>query len=399
MSRLFYSLEEAAAKLKKSPAELLQMAQAGQLQEFRDKDQIKFKAADIDQLAQTDDDGLDLELGDLGGGSSGGFDLPLSGSGAGGPALAGDGLDLDLDLGAPSAAPARPAAPADDDLLGGLGLADSGAAMSAPAAPAAGGDDDLLGGLGLADSGAGVASLGLADSGAGRNAPPPPMSSGDDDLLGGLGLADSGSAPKMGLADSNPGRAASGARPSVGLADSGASPSMGMADSGAAPSPGIAADGGLSDSGLNLETVGSGSGLLDMTRDAADESSAGLQLFEEVSADESAPNAASGLFADVGAGAEGEADAPAAAIGAFGVGAAVVPEEVSGAWSGASVGLMLGAAASLSICLVIAIGTSLGGTPTLTGMIKGDMMMWVGGLAGAVVVFGVAGFFIGKATE
>ena len=412
MSRLFYSLEEAAAKLKKSPAELLQMAQAGQLQEFRDKDQIKFKAADIDQLAQTDDDGLDLELGDLGGGSSGGFELSLSGSDAGGPALAGDGLDLDLDLGAPTnpparaGAPSRAAAPADDDLLGGLGLADSGAGMSAPSAPAAAGDDDLLGGLGLADSGAGAPSLGLADSGAGRNAPPP-MTGGDDDLLGGLGLADSGAAPapSMGLADSNPGRsasgagrAASGARPSVGLADSGASPSMGLADSGA-PSPGIAADGGLSDSGLNLETVGSGSGLLDMTRDAADESSAGLQLFEEVSADESAPNAASGLFADVGAGAEGEADAPAAAIGAFGVGAAVVPEEVSGAWSGATAGLMLGAAACLAICLVIAIGTSLGGTPMLTTMIKGDMMMWVGGLAGAVVVFGVAGFFIGKATE
>jgi len=363
MSRLFYSLEEAAAKLKKSPAELLQMAATGQLQEFRDKDQIKFKAADIDQLAQTDDDGLDLELGDLGGGSSGGFDLPLSGSDAGGPALAGDGLDLDLDLGAPSAAPPRAAAPAvDDDLLGGLGLADSGAAKSAPATPAAGSDDDLLGGLGLADSGAAAA-------------------------------------PKMGLADSNAGRAASGARPSVGLADSGASPSMGLADSGAAPSSGIASDGGLSDSGLNLETVGSGSGLLDMTRDDADESSVGLQLFEEVSTDESAPNAASGLFADVGAGAEGEADAPAAAIGAFGVGAAVVPEEVSGAWSGATVGLMLGAAASLAICLVIAIGTSLGGTPSLTGMIKGDMMIWVGGLAGAVVVFGVAGFFIGKATE
>jgi hypothetical protein len=77
----------------------------------------------------------------------------------------------------------------------------------------------------------------------------------------------------------------------------------------------------------------------------------------------------------------------------------VVPEEVSGAWSGATAGLMLGAAACLAICLVIAIGTSLGGTPMLTTMIKGDMMMWVGGLAGAVVVFGVAGFFIGKATE
>ncbi|MBM4110124.1 MAG: helix-turn-helix domain-containing protein [Phycisphaerae bacterium] len=371
MSRLFYSLEEAAAKLKRSPAELLQMAQAGQLQEFRDKDQIKFKAADIDQLAQTDDDGLDLELGDLGGSSSGGFDLPLSGSRAGGPALAGDGLDLDLDLGAPSAAPPPPSEPADDDLLGGLHLADSGA---------------------------GTPAFGLADSGAGRNVPPP-TPSGDDDLLGELGLGDSGAShiPSVGLADSNPGRAASGARPTVGLADSGAS--GGMADSGGAPSPGVAADGGLSDSGLNLETVGSGSGLLDMTRDAADESSAGLQLFEEVSADESAPNASSGLFAEVGAGAEGETDAPAAAIGAFGVGVVAAPEEVSGAWSGASAGLMLGAAACLTICLVIAIGTSLGGTPSLTGMIKDDMMMWLGGLAGAVIVFGVAGFFIGKATE
>ncbi|MBM4051216.1 MAG: helix-turn-helix domain-containing protein [Planctomycetes bacterium] len=377
MSRLFYSLEEAAAKLKKSPAELLQMAQAGQLQEFRDKDQIKFKAADIDQLAQTDDDGLDLELGDLGGGSSG-FELPLSGSDAGIPALDGAGLDLDLDLGAPSSAPMRTPAPADDDLLGGLGGADSGAGGSAPPPPVDGGNEDLLGGLGL------------ADSGAGGSAPPPPVDGGNEDLLGGLGLADSGPAPapSMGLADSNPGRAASGARPSIGLADSGAPTSSG-----------IAPDGGLSDSGLNLETVGSGSGLLDMTRDAADESSAGLQLFEEVSADDSAPNAASGLFADVGAGAEGEGETPAAAIGTFGVGQAVVLEEVSGAWSGATVGFMLGAAACLAICLVIAIDTSLGGTPTLTGMIKGDMMIWVGGLAGAVVVFGVAGFFIGKATE
>jgi len=404
MSRLFYSLEEAAAKLKKSPAELLQMAQAGQLQEFRDKDQIKFKAADIDQLAQTDDDGLDLELGDLGGGSSG-FELPLSGSDAGIPALDGAGLDLDLDLGAPSSAPMRTPAPADDDLLGGLGGADSGAGGSAPPPPVDGGNEDLLGGLGLADSGAGgsappppvdggnedlLGGLGLADSGAGGSAPPPPVDGGNEDLLGGLGLADSGPAPapSMGLADSNPGRAASGARPSIGLADSGAPTSSG-----------IAPDGGLSDSGLNLETVGSGSGLLDMTRDAADESSAGLQLFEEVSADDSAPNAASGLFADVGAGAEGEGETPAAAIGTFGVGQAVVLEEVSGAWSGATVGFMLGAAACLAICLVIAIDTSLGGTPTLTGMIKGDMMIWVGGLAGAVVVFGVAGFFIGKATE
>lgn len=367
MSRLFYTLEEAAEKLKKSPAELLQMARTGQLQEFRTGEEIKFKAADIDQLAAGDDDGLDLELGDLGGSSSGGFDLPLSGSGAGGPAIGGDGLDLDLDLGAPSV-PASHGAQAQSD-------------------------DDLLGGLGIGDSGASPVPLGLADSNPGQG-----RSGGhaapavEDDLLG---LADSspgqgrsgGHAP-VGLADSNPGQARSGSHASAGLADSGP-----------VPSGGVSGDGGLSDSGLNLDTVGSGSGLLDMTRDAADESSMGLQLFEEVSADESAPGAESGLFADVAAGGDGDSAEPAAAIGAFGVGQAVIPEYVSGAWSGATTGLMLGAAASLVICLIIAIGTSLGGAPTLTAMIKGDMMTWVGGLAGAVVVFGVAGFFIGRATE
>ncbi len=371
MSRLFYSLDEAAAKLRKSTEEVMQMARSGQLLEFRDKDQVKFKAADIDQLAGGDDEVLDLELGDVGGSSSGGFELPLSGSDAGGPALVGDGFDLD--------APAPAVAP-----------------MSAS-------DDDLLGSLGLADSGP-TPVLGLADSGAPRHTtiiPDPPAQS-DDELLGSLGLADSGpSHPTVGLADSGArGNAASGSRPSGGMADSSA-PGMAIADSGASPSPsaGISGDGGLSDSGLNLETVGSGSGLLDMTRDAADESAMGLQLFEEVAADESAPSAASGLFADVGARGDGESDEPERAVGAFGVGAAVLPESVDAAWSGATAGLMIGAAVSLVICLIIAIDSIGGGSSEFTTMIKDGMMMWVGGLGGAVVVFGIAGFFIGRAME
>ena len=372
MAKLFYTLEEAAAKLGKSTDEVMNMAKAGQLQELRNKDQVLFRRSAIDQLAGDSDSGSELNLDaiELAPGEDA---LQLSGTD-----LAGDGLSLEetgLNL---STDELR----LDDDVR-----AFFAGATPEPAAPiAASGAEDsmMLEELTLAD-----------DEPAPAKQPAPPMSP----AASASGLAERSA---IGLADSSAGSVAGGAAGSMAGSAAG---SMAGSAAGSRILTGSGAPLGNDDSmmmgamGQSVEAVGSGSGLLDMTRDAADESSAGLQLFEEVSADESAPNAASGLFADVGAGTEGEADAPAAAIGAFGVGAAVVPEEVSGAWSGATVGLMLGAAACLVICLVIAIGTSLGGTPTLTTMIKGDMMMWVGGLAGAVVVFGVAGFFIGKATE
>ncbi len=51
MDKLFYSLEEAAAKLGKTPDEVRVMTSRGQLQEFRDRDKLMFKKEQVDLLA------------------------------------------------------------------------------------------------------------------------------------------------------------------------------------------------------------------------------------------------------------------------------------------------------------------------------------------------------------
>ncbi|MBL9141823.1 MAG: helix-turn-helix domain-containing protein, partial [Phycisphaerae bacterium] len=51
MAKLFYTLEEAAQRLRKSTEEIMAMARSGQLQELKDKDQVLFRRSAIDQLA------------------------------------------------------------------------------------------------------------------------------------------------------------------------------------------------------------------------------------------------------------------------------------------------------------------------------------------------------------
>ncbi len=75
MDKMFYSLEEAAEKLKKTPDDVRQMAARGQLQEFRDRDKLMFKREQVDLLAGGDDDMIPL-AGDSG-------ELSLSSSGTG----------------------------------------------------------------------------------------------------------------------------------------------------------------------------------------------------------------------------------------------------------------------------------------------------------------------------
>lgn len=67
MAKLFYTLEEAARKLRKTEAEVKQMVASGQLQEFRDRDRLVFKVDQVDLLA--------------GGGEEEGPPLPLADSG------------------------------------------------------------------------------------------------------------------------------------------------------------------------------------------------------------------------------------------------------------------------------------------------------------------------------
>ena len=57
MAKMFYTLEEAAAKLGMSETEVQSLAESGQLQEFRDRDKLMFKVEQVDLLAGDDDVG------------------------------------------------------------------------------------------------------------------------------------------------------------------------------------------------------------------------------------------------------------------------------------------------------------------------------------------------------
>jgi excisionase family DNA binding protein len=50
MAKMFYTLEEAAAKLGTTPEKVREMAASGQLQEFRDRDKLVFKREQVDLL-------------------------------------------------------------------------------------------------------------------------------------------------------------------------------------------------------------------------------------------------------------------------------------------------------------------------------------------------------------
>ena len=88
MAKMFYNLEEAAAKLGKTEAEVRDMASLGQLTEFRDGDKLIFK---VDQV--------DLVAGD--GGSEESGMIPLTDTSSGDTALGLDASDpgLGMDVG------------------------------------------------------------------------------------------------------------------------------------------------------------------------------------------------------------------------------------------------------------------------------------------------------------
>lgn len=60
MAKMFYSIEEAAAKLGKSQDQVRDLVAKGQLQEFRDRDKLMFKREQVDLLAGGDEDVIPL---------------------------------------------------------------------------------------------------------------------------------------------------------------------------------------------------------------------------------------------------------------------------------------------------------------------------------------------------
>ena len=338
MAKMFYTIEEAAEKLGKSVDEVSEMAGSGQIQEFRDKDKIMFKVDQIDLLAISGDD----DLGDIPISLEESSELdPLSLSGSS-PAASGDEL-LSLSDSSPAVS--------DDDALSLSG--------SMPAA-AADDDDDPFS---LADSDAGNDPLEMSASGA-------------------IGLEDS----ETDAEDSFLGGSAMGTGVSAFETDSDTDDTGG---------------GDLLDDDLSLETVGSGSGLLDLTRES-DDTSLGAELLDEVySNDEGSgelPANASGLFEaadEESGGAVAEMGSPMPAMGSV----PMVVDTYEGGWSGLTVGMSLVAIAGLCMVGLMAFVTATNTLPALAEMITGQMTVWFGSLLGGVIVLGILGFFIGKASE
>ena len=389
MAKLFYTLEEAAQKLRKSTDEVMSMARAGQLVELRDKDQVLFRRSAIDQLSGDADMGSDINLDGLDLSSGGGSSLQLGGSSVGGmdelrledsspgtaPAMGGGlGDDLRLDDSAPGMAPAMGGGLGDGlNLDDELRLDDGPAPMAGMPAMAASGADDSMGldDLMLADDDE-PAPAPAAPAPVARAAAPTrsPAASSGGSAMGGVGLADSNAESMMMDA------AASGAKSGGGMDDS-------MA---------------LNPGQTQLEAVGSGSGLLDIS---SDESFFGAQMIEEsMGGDDAAsiPENAADIFGGGEAAATEEAAPVTAGTTGVTFGTATLAEAHDPKFSGFTGGAMIVAAVALVGGGWAVAEMAVGNYTDVAKLVAENWMYVLGGLAGGVLVIGGIGLGIGKAT-
>lgn len=165
---------------------------------------------------------------------------------------------------------------------------------------------------------------------------------------------------------------------------------------------------------LALQSIGSGSGLLDLTRES-DETSLGAEVLDEVNlpgaGDEGKSSGVSSGVFDAAAEASSpsglaemagsEAGSPVMPMAA-GVGAAamVLPETIDHAGSGLASGMLFGAMVALIMTLIVASSAVTGVPNQLTQSLAADegknLMIAAGGLALGSIIFGVVGFFLGR---
>ena len=365
MAKLFYTLEEAAAKLGKSTDEVMNMAKAGQLQELRDKDQVLFRRSAIDQLAGDSDAGSEINLDAI--------DVAPDGGLADGLTLEDTGLSLGTDE-----------LRLDDDLV----LSDDGpSAPSAPPAPiAASGADDsmMLDELTLADDEP-AAPAAPAPKAPSRPAPSPAASA--------TGIS---SRSAIGLADSSAGsRAGSGAGSAAGSMAGSMGGTRMLSGSGAP----LGSDDSMAMGSQPVEAVGSGSGLLDIS---SDESFFGAQMIEESMGGEdmaALPEGGGDLFGgDAVAAGEEAAPITVGTNAAVTFGAPQMAEARDPKFSGFAAGAMVAAFLGLVGMGWAVTEISVGNYVEIARMLAENWMYVLGGVAGGVLVFGGIGFGIGKAT-
>ncbi len=215
----------------------------------------------------------------------------------------------------------------------------------------------------------------------------------DDDHDGPLSLEDSRGGSGIDLADSD-----------LGMSDSREGTGISVFDTDHGGDDDEESDqthvGDTVDDELSLESVGSGSGLLDLTRES-DDTALGAELLEDAySADDDnieIPANASGLFEAAGESESAEAFSSGPSGGATSV--PMIVESYDGAGSGLTVGMLAGAmAAMVLVAIVVVVGFN-NATPAPAMTIAPNIWMWVGGLAGVTVLLGAVGWFIGRASE
>ncbi len=383
MAKLFYTLTETCERLGKTEEEVRDMGKSGLLEEMRDGDQVMFKRKQIDLLAGDADIAEDIDLDLSGGGSS--FAFGLSDSAADSPSESGGVPPMSEEQGSDESGSGSASG------FGSASGSGSGFGSGFGSSIEEGIDTNEASNVSTnEESGADIGSIGETDG--------QPQNSG-------YGLSDSGTG--MGLSGSGAGLDLGGSGFGFDLGDSGSGAGLDLGteshvddemDSVFEDGDDDSAETRVADAfdeELSLEAVGSGSGLLDLTRES-DDTSLGAELLDEVWDSEESGEfgaSASGLFES--AEPERAVETSSAPMGL----AVTVAEAYDGKWSGAGVGFLLGALISLVAVFVMMLSNIMGVSPKLGAMITGDLMIWGGGFAAFAIVAGLVGMFIGKASE
>jgi hypothetical protein len=392
MAKMFYTMEEAKATLGKSEEEVKQYAREGRLREFRDGPRLMFKADQVEQLKSELESGGGTAPPDLGVSDSGGLIGLVDTTGASGTSI----TLSEADTGQSSVAG-----------LGGLGGSASGIRLS-PGASGSGPAINLANtgtGMGLSGTGAGSVAGGSMGGSVGGSAAGMSGSGislkGDTGLAADLGLSGSlGGVPSPGRPGgtgaglTGAGMTGTGSRAGGGINVFGPDDESG----GSAVDPGAqtAISGGLREQ-VNLEGVGSGSGLLDLTRES-DDTSLGAVL-DEITPGGTAPGrrALSDTGAAAGTGIAGLSEEVAAPTSRRAAGVAPVYVQQLDPMAAAFGGLALGGAVMLMYGLFVLIAALVGTRPAAAMYFAKQQWFipWAIGL-GVAAVLGVFGLIIGK---
>jgi hypothetical protein len=243
MAKMFYTLDETKAALGQNEDQIKQLTREGRLREFRDGPRLMFKADQVDALRSQ-----------IGGGSGGG--------------------EIEMhDSGLP------------------IGLADTSSGSGTAVTMA----DSIGSGIGSGSGLAGISGSGLGSGLTGGGGSGMMNLKEDTALAADLGLSGTvGGIPSPGRTGTNVGGSLSGSLSGTGSGSGGAGSGGGSlgtrqginvfgddTQAGADPMAQTAMPSAGSMADLNLEGIGSGSGLLDLTRES-DETSLGAELLDEI---------------------------------------------------------------------------------------------------------------------